>query len=123
MARVLIVDDTLLMRRIIRNILTGAGHEVIGEINDGSRALTSYRRHQPDLVTMDVSMPTTDGIAAARQILQEFPDARIVMVSAVNEQHHVVDAIHAGARHFVIKPINPEKMIEVVRQVLASHAA
>jgi len=123
MARVMIVDDALLMRRIIRNILTSAGHEVICEVNDGSLALPLYRQHQPDLVTMDVAMPNTDGIQAARQILHEFPDARIVMVSAVNEQHHVVEAIQAGARHFVIKPINADKMIGVVRQVLGDRAA
>jgi YesN/AraC family two-component response regulator len=118
MARVLIVDDSLMMRRNLKTLITQAGHDVIGEAADGSEACSAYAKHQPDLVTMDITMPKMDGIAAVKQIIQDHPQARIIMVSAVNQQEMVFEAIKSGAKNYVLKPINAEQLNGVIQTVL-----
>jgi two-component system chemotaxis response regulator CheY len=117
-ARVLIVDDSKMMRRNLRKILVEAGHEVVGEATNGAEALSEYANTKPDLVTMDINMPVLDGIEAVKRILIDFPEARIIVISAHNEQSRVYQAIKSGAKNYVVKPIAAAKVIEVIESVL-----
>lgn len=118
MAKILIVDDSLVMRKNLKTILTKAGHEIAGEANNGSAGVQLYKELQPDVVTMDISMPTLSGIEAVEQIIEEYPEAKIIMVSAVNQKHMVFQAIEKGAKHYVVKPINEVKLISIIDQVM-----
>jgi two-component system, chemotaxis family, chemotaxis protein CheY len=119
MARsVLICDDAIFMRTMIGNILRQAGFEVIGEAQTGAEAVERYRTLRPDLVTMDIVMPDMGGIDAVREIVQEHPDAKILMCSAMGQQALVIEAIQAGARDFVVKPFQPSRVLEAVQRVL-----
>ncbi|HEY8485044.1 MAG TPA: response regulator [Longimicrobiales bacterium] len=119
MARtVLICDDAIFMRSMLADVLKQAGFEVAGEAETGAEAVQRYRELRPDLVTMDIVMPDMDGIEAVRQIIKEFPDAKILMCSAMGQQALVVEAIQAGARDFVVKPFQPSRVLEAVQRVL-----
>lgn len=106
MANVLVVDDAKFMRLTIGNILTKSNHTVIGEAENGKDAVSLYRDHQPDLVTMDITMPEMNGIEAVREIVKEYPKAKIIMCSAMGQQRLIVEAIEAGAKDFIVKPFN-----------------
>jgi two-component system chemotaxis response regulator CheY len=118
-AKVLVVDDAAFMRMMVKDILRKGGYEVIGEAEDGARAIERYKDLRPDLVTMDITMPDMDGIQAVREIRRVDPRARIIMCSAMGQQAMVIDAIQAGAKDFVVKPFQPERVLEAVRKVLA----
>jgi two-component system chemotaxis response regulator CheY len=118
-AKVLVVDDAAFMRMMVKDILRKGGYEVIGEAEDGTRAIERYKDLRPDLVTMDITMPDMDGIKAVKEIRQVDPRARIIMCSAMGQQAMVIDAIRAGAKDFVVKPFQPERVLEAVRKVLA----
>jgi two-component system, chemotaxis family, chemotaxis protein CheY len=119
MARsVLICDDAIFMRTMLGNILRQAGFDVIGEAQTGAEAVQRYQELKPDLVTMDIVMPDMGGIDAVREIMQEFPDAKILMCSAMGQQALVIEAIQAGARDFVVKPFQPSRVLEAVQRVL-----
>jgi two-component system chemotaxis response regulator CheY len=119
MARtVLICDDALFMRTMLAEIMEQAGFEVIGQAATGAEAVRLYRELKPDLVTMDIIMPDMGGIDAVREIMREFPDANIVMCSAMGQQALVIEAIQAGARDFVVKPFQPSRVLEAVQRVL-----
>ena len=115
---VLICDDAVFMRTMLSDILTQAGFAVIGQAQTGSEAVAKYKELQPDLVTMDIVMPDMGGIDAVRAIVSEFPDAKILMCSAMGQQSLVVEAIQAGARDFVVKPFQPSRVLEAVQRVL-----
>ncbi len=115
---VLICDDALFMRTMLGNILKQAGFEVVGEAENGVEAVDRYRELRPDLVTMDIVMPDKGGIDAVRDIVQEDPDAKILMCSAMGQQGLVVEAIQAGAKDFVVKPFQPSRVLEAVQRVL-----
>ncbi len=115
---VLICDDAIFMRAMIGDILRQAGFEVVGEAETGSQAVEKYRELRPDLVTMDIVMPDMGGIDAVRAIMAEFPDAQILMCSAMGQQALVVEAVQAGARDFVVKPFQPSRVLEAVQRVL-----
>jgi|YelNatPaOPRAMG01_1025707.scaffolds.fasta_scaffold00909_23 two-component system chemotaxis response regulator CheY len=115
---VLIVDDALFMRMMIRDILSKDGFEVIGEAENGVEAVERYKEMRPDLVTMDIVMPEMDGIEAVRQIMKIDPNAKILMCSAMGQQPLVVEALEAGAKDFIIKPFQPSKVIEAVEKAL-----
>lgn len=115
---VLICDDALFMRTMLGNILKQAGFEVVGEAENGVEAVDRYRDLRPDLVTMDIVMPDKGGIDAVRDIVQEDPDAKILMCSAMGQQGLVVEAIQAGAKDFVVKPFQPSRVLEAVQRVL-----
>lgn|SRR5690606_7603618 len=115
---VLICDDAIFMRTMIRDILQQAGFEVVGEAETGAQAVERYRELKPDLVTMDIVMPDMGGIDAVRQIVAEDPDAKILMCSAMGQQALVIEAIQAGARDFVVKPFQPSRVLEAVQRVL-----
>lgn len=118
--RVLVVDDTAFMRRMLRELLSKAGLEVVAEAGNGREAVEQYRQVRPDLVIMDITMPELDGIAAVREIVREDPSARIVMCSALGQQELIIEALEAGAQDFVVKPFVPEKVLEAVHKVLGS---
>ncbi len=117
--RVLIVDDAVVMRMMIKGILAKSGFEIVGEAQNGVEAVEKYVELHPDLVTMDVVMPEMDGIAAVRQILSHDPAARIVMCTSMGQQALVVEAIQAGAKSFITKPFQPPKIVETLNKVLA----
>lgn len=112
--RVLIVDDAVFMRSMLRKILETAGHEVVGEAADGKDAIVKYAELLPDLVTMDITMPNKDGIEATRAIRAEHPKAKILMTSAMGQEQKVKDAILSGAYDFVIKPVDEERFLKAV---------
>lgn len=114
--RILITDDALFMRVTLRNILTKSGYEIAGEANNGLESVELYQRILPDLVTMDITMPEMDGISAVRQIRQFDPNAKIIMCTAMGQKNMVMEAVAAGARDFVVKPFQPEKVLESVRK-------
>ena len=115
---VLICDDAVFMRTMLSDILSNAGFSVVGQAQTGSEAVAKYKELQPDLVTMDIVMPDMGGIEAVRGIISEFPDAKILMCSAMGQQSLVVEAIQAGARDFVVKPFQPSRVLEAVQRVL-----
>jgi len=115
---VLVCDDAIFMRAMIGDILREAGYEVVGEAETGVEAVELYRELQPDLVTMDIVMPDMDGIDAVREIISEFPEAQILMCSAMGQQALVVEAIQAGALDFVVKPFQPSQVLDAVERIL-----
>jgi two-component system chemotaxis response regulator CheY len=117
--RVLIVDDAVVMRMMIKGILAKSGFDVVGEAQNGVEAVEKYVELRPDLVTMDVVMPEMDGIAAVKEILAHDPSARIVMCTSMGQQALVVEAIQAGAKSFITKPFQPPKIVETLNKVLA----
>ena len=117
-ARVLIVDDALFMRKMLTDIFTKNGYEVVGEASDGQEAYNKYKELKPDIVTMDITMPGTTGIEGTQMIVKEFPNAKIIMCSAMGQESMVIDAIKAGAKNFIVKPFQADKVIEVVQQTL-----
>lgn len=112
----MIVDDAAFMRMMLRNTLEEAGHIVVGEAANGRDAVEKFGQYRPDLVTMDITMPEMDGIEAVRAIVQQFPEARILMCSAMGQQQMVLDAIQSGARGFIVKPFNKQKVLEEVHR-------
>ncbi len=118
MASVLIVDDSAMMRRSLSQIIQNKGHIIVAEAANGLQAFAEYQNHKPDLVTMDITMPAFDGIEAVEKILTKFPDAKIIMISALNQREMIFQALKKGAKHYIIKPFSPEKVAQVINQVL-----
>ncbi|HEY9898581.1 MAG TPA: response regulator [Pantanalinema sp.] len=116
--RVLIVDDALFMRRCIAKLIEEKGWKVAGEACSGREAIALYPTLKPDVVTMDITMPDGDGLAAARAIIADDPGARIVMCSAVGQQDMLVAAVKAGAKEFIVKPFRKERVIAAIEAVL-----
>jgi two-component system chemotaxis response regulator CheY len=116
--RILIVDDAAFMRMMLRDILTKAGYEVAGEAENGTAGVEKFKELEPDLVTMDITMPEMDGITAVREIRKMKGDARVIMCSAMGQQAMVIDAIQAGAKDFIVKPFQPERVVEAVRKAV-----
>jgi DNA-binding NarL/FixJ family response regulator len=117
-ARVLIVDDSTVARKSLREIVTSLGHTVIGEAENGAQAFAEYAQHKPDIVTMDLTMQGINGAEATSKITATFPNARIIVISAMEERRVVLDALERGARHFIIKPVTQEKVSAVLNNVL-----
>ncbi|AWB44306.1 two-component system response regulator [Paenibacillus sp. CAA11] len=116
--RILIVDDAAFMRMMIRDILTKNGFEVVGEAQDGAQAIEKYKELRPDLITMDITMPEMDGIAALKEIKNMDPAAKVIMCSAMGQQAMVIDAIQAGAKDFIVKPFQSDRVIEAINKTL-----
>ena len=116
---VLIVDDSMLAVEMLKNALQELGHRVVRTARTGNEAVAAYKAFNPDVVTMDVTMPGMDGIAATERILKEFPDARIVMVTSHTQQGTVMGALNAGAKGYIVKPFQTEKLREVLGQVIS----
>ena len=116
---IMIADDSSLATKQLREILEQLGHNVIYTAKTGFDALENYPRINPDLVTMDITMPDMDGLSATKEIIQRFPDARIIMVTSHRQEHAVLDAIRFGAKGYIIKPFNAERLKAAIDQVLA----
>lgn len=115
---ILVVDDAAFMRMMIRDVLTKNGYEVLGEAENGAKAIEKYKEVKPDLVIMDITMPEVDGIQAVKEIKAFDPNAKVVMCSAMGQQAMVIEAIQAGARDFIVKPFQADRVIEAVKKVL-----
>ncbi|MCL6586422.1 MAG: response regulator [Anoxybacillus sp.] len=118
MAKVLIIDDAKFMRMTLSNILKKANHEIVGEGENGKEAVELYRTLQPDVVTLDITMPVMNGIEAVKAIKKFDPHAKIVMCSAMGQQKMVVEAIEAGAVDFIVKPFEENRVIEALSRAL-----
>ena len=116
--QVLIVDDASFMRMMIKDILTKNGYEVVGEAENGNKALEKYKELKPDLVLMDITMPEVDGISALKNIRKEDGNAKVVMCSAMGQQNMVIEAIQSGARDFIVKPFQADRVLEAVKKVI-----
>ena len=117
MRKILICDDATFMRTMLKEILTKNGYEVVGEAANGQEAIIQYKKLKPDIVTMDITMPDMNGIDATRAIRAYDSHAKIIMCSAMGQQAMVMDAIKAGARDFIVKPFQAEKVLEAVRKL------
>ena len=118
MSNILIVDDAAFMRMMIKDILTKNGFTVVGEAENGAEAVAKYEELNPDLVTMDITMPEMDGITALKKIKEMDSSARILMCSAMGQQAMVIDAIQAGAKDFIVKPFQADRVIEAIEKAL-----
>jgi two-component system chemotaxis response regulator CheY len=119
MARVLVVDDAAFMRKMVSDALAKGGHEVVGEAGNGVEAVARYQELKPDLMTLDITMPEKDGLTALAEIVAADPAARVVMCSALGQEAKVLEAIKLGAKDFVVKPFQPDRVIEAVGKALA----
>ena len=118
MARVLVVDDAAFMRKMVTDALTKGGHEVVGEAGNGVEAIERYRDLKPDLMTLDITMPEKDGISALKEIIELDPTAKVVMCSALGQESKVLESIKLGAKDFVVKPFQPDRVIDAVGKAL-----
>jgi two-component system chemotaxis response regulator CheY len=119
----MIVDDALFMRKMISGILIAEGYDICAQASCAKEAVEKFKQYKPDLVTMDIVMPMMeelDGIGAVREIIKLDPSARILICSVLGQQSMVVEAIRAGAKDFVTKPVKPERLVEVVKNILNS---
>ena len=116
--KVLIVDDAAFMRMMLKDILTKNGYEVVGEAENGAKAVEKYKEVTPELVTMDITMPEMDGISALKNIRSIDSNAKVVMCSAMGQQAMVIEAIQAGARDFIVKPFQADRVLEAVKKVI-----
>ncbi|HOK19604.1 MAG TPA: response regulator [Thermosynergistes sp.] len=119
MTKVLVVDDAAFMRMMLKDILLKGGFEIAGEAMNGAEAVRLYQELKPDLVTMDITMPEVDGIAAVKEIKKIDPNAKVVMVSAMGQQAMVIEAIQAGASDFIVKPFQPDRVLEALKKALS----
>ena len=116
--RVLVVDDAAFMRMMVKDILSKNGYEVVGEAENGMKALEKYQELKPDLTTMDITMPEMDGIQALKGIRAKDPNASVIMCSAMGQQAMVIEAIQSGAKDFIVKPFQAERVLEAVKKVI-----
>lgn len=119
-ARVLIVDDAVVMRMMIKDILSKNGFEIVGEAQNGAEAVEKYKDLRPDVVTMDMVMPGVDGIAAVKQIVSADPAAKILMCTSLGQETLLNEAMQAGAKSYITKPFQPAKMLESIQKVLGN---
>ena len=117
--KILIVDDAAFMRMMIKDILTKNGYQVVGEAADGAQAIEKYKECTPDLITMDITMPEMDGITALKEIKKVNPNVKVIMCSAMGQQAMVIDAIQAGARDFIVKPFQADRVLEAISKALS----
>jgi two-component system chemotaxis response regulator CheY len=115
---ILVVDDAAFMRMMIKDILSRNGFKVVGEADNGLRAVERYSELRPDLVIMDITMPELDGIEAVKRIRRLDDKATIIMCSAMGQQSMVIEAIQAGAKDFIVKPFQPERVVEAVKKAI-----
>lgn len=114
MTHILIVDDTAFMRQYLKQIVTEMGWTVVAEAANGLEAIRKYQQYRPDLVTMDITMPDMEGIEAVKEILKLDPHAKIIMCSAMGQHRMVLQAVHAGAKDFIVKPFRKDRVVEAI---------
>lgn len=117
MLKVLVVDDSLIMRRNITKMVEALGHKVIGEAKDGNEAIVFYTRLKPDLVTMDITMPEMDGITAVKELKKLDKDVKIIMVTSHGQEEMVLSAVRSGASGYLLKPVNLIKLRDSLRKI------
>ncbi len=115
--RVLVADDSFVMRNSLKRIFESTIIEIVAEAATGIQACYEYAHHKPDVVTMDINMPVMDGLAALKLIIENDPDAKVIMVSTENQKRMLFQAIKMGAKHYLVKPINKEKTIKTILEV------
>ena len=115
---ILVVDDAAFMRMMIKDILSKNGYTVAGEAENGAKAVEKYNALKPDLVLMDITMPDKDGIQALKEIKSADPGAKVIMCSAMGQQAMVIESIQAGAKDFIVKPFQPDRVLEAVKKVV-----
>ena len=117
-SRVLIVDDLAFIKLIIKDNLEKTGFEVAGEDSNGVEAIEQYKRLQPDIVLMDITMPKMDGIQALQEIIKIDPQAKVIMCSALGQQKLIIQSIQLGAKDFIVKPFKPERIVGAIKKAL-----
>ncbi len=117
MLKILVVDDSLIMRRNITKMIEALGHKVVGEAKDGNEAIELYRKLAPDLVTMDITMPELDGISAVKELKKMDKNIKVIMVTSHGQEEMVVDAIRSGASGYLLKPVKLDKLRSTIRKV------
>ena len=115
---ILICDDAAFMRMMIKDILTKNGYNVVGEAENGLKAVEKYQETKPDLVLMDITMPEMDGIQALKAIKAADSSAMVIMCSAMGQQAMVIESIQSGARDFIVKPFQPDRVLEAVKKAV-----
>ncbi len=115
---ILICDDAAFMRMMIKDILTKNGYNIAGEAENGAKAVEKYAELKPDLVLMDITMPEMDGIEALKKIKNSDPNASVIMCSAMGQQAMVIESIQSGAKDFIVKPFQADRVIEAVQKVV-----
>jgi Response regulator containing CheY-like receiver, AAA-type ATPase, and DNA-binding domains len=116
--KILVVDDAMFMRKLLSDILTKAGFEVVAEAGNGQEAYQKYKEFLPDVVTMDITMPEVTGLEGVKMITAEFPDAKILMCSAMGQESMVIDSVKSGAKGFIVKPFVAEKVIAEIQKLI-----
>ena len=119
MKSILIVDDSRTSRKLLRGILENSGYKIVAEATNGQEGYEKYVEFRPDVVTMDITMPVLDGIEALKKIVGDFPDAKVVMVTAAGQKTKLVEAVQNGASEFVSKPFDPEQLRAIIEKVTA----
>lgn len=117
MARILIADDSVVVRESIKLALERAGHQVLAEAATGHEAYEQFLMHQPELITMDINMPELNGIETVKLIVKANPDAKIIIVSTYGLKPLIFEAIKAGARDYITKPIDEDKLLAAIENV------
>ncbi len=119
MARVLVVDDTAFMRKMVSDALTRGGHEVVGEGANGTEAVARYQELKPEVTTLDLTMPEKDGLSALKEIVSLDPGAKVIMCSALGQESKVLEAVRSGAKDFVVKPFQADRILDAAAKALA----
>ena len=115
---VLIVDDAIFMRTVLKKMLQEEGYEIIGEANNGKEAIQKAKELQPDIVTLDITMPEMDGVTALPEIIKASPKSKVLMCSAMGQQPMVIEAIKAGAKDFIVKPFQKSRVVQAIENAL-----
>jgi two-component system chemotaxis response regulator CheY len=118
MARVLVVDDAAFMRKMVTDALSGGGHEIVGEAVNGAEAVQRFQELRPDVMTLDITMPEKDGLSALQEIIAVDPSAKVVMCSALGQESKVLESIKLGAKDFVVKPFQPDRVLSAIEKAL-----
>ena len=118
MARVLVVDDAAFMRKMVTDALSGGGHEIVGEAGNGAEAVQRFQELRPDVMTLDITMPEKDGLAALKEIIAVDPGAKVVMCSALGQESKVLESIKLGAKDFVVKPFQADRVLSAIDKAL-----
>jgi two-component system, chemotaxis family, chemotaxis protein CheY len=122
MLKVLVVDDSLIIRKKISKIVENLGHELVFAAINGQEAIDAYKKYKPDLVTMDITMPDMDGITAVQHIVKEDENAKIIMVTSHGQEDMVIKSIKSGAVSYILKPISEEKLAQVIGEVFIEYS-
>jgi two-component system chemotaxis response regulator CheY len=118
MARVLVVDDAAFMRKMVTDALSGGGHEIVGEAANGAEAVQRFQELRPDVMTLDITMPEKDGLTALKEIIAVDPGAKVIMCSALGQESKVLESIKLGAKDFVVKPFQADRVLSAIEKAL-----